>query len=160
MKINNILPSGYELRQARPKDYKIIQTHVFKILNEYGLKPEPNGVDNDLLNISEVYKHGIFKVICHQDSIIATFGLFRISKQKAEIRKMYLDQDHRGQGIGSYMMQYIESTAKSLGVTSLQLETASSMIEAIRLYHKFGYTEQYEGLHTCRCDIIMSKVIG
>ncbi len=160
MKNNIVLPIGYELRETRPEDYTYIQSHVFNILEEYGLTPEPNGVDDDLKHIAEVYKGGLFKVVCYDAKIIATFGLYRISNETAEIRKMYLDQDHRGKGIGLFMMEYLESAAREIGVKRLQLETASTMIEAISLYQKLGYIEQQEGLHTCRCDIVMMKVIA
>ena len=56
-----------------------------------------------------------------------------------EIKRMFVDADARGKGIGASLMQAIDEQARALGYTSIVLETGIYQPEAIRLYERHGY---------------------
>lgn len=58
----------------------------------------------------------------------------------AEIKRMFVLPEYRGQRIAEQVLLLLESWAASLGYTSCQLETGLKQPEAIRLYTRCGYT--------------------
>lgn len=74
----------------------------------------------------------------------------------AEVKRMFVPEQHRGQGIAGQVLQELERWAKELGYTSCILETGKRQPEAIRLYEKSGYTSipnygQYAGVESSVC---------
>jgi DNA-binding MarR family transcriptional regulator/GNAT superfamily N-acetyltransferase len=59
----------------------------------------------------------------------------------AEIKRMWVDREARGLGLGRRLLREIERAAAERGVTVLHLETNRSLHEAIALYRSCGYTE-------------------
>jgi ribosomal protein S18 acetylase RimI-like enzyme len=54
---------------------------------------------------------------------------------------MWVAHSVRGLGFGRRMLVALESQARELGVTTVQLETNRALVEAIRLYRSSGYEE-------------------
>ena len=80
----------FTLRQATNDDIGAIQHVVFSVLEEYGLTPDPSGKDADLTDIESNYNtpNGFFGVVVDNSVIIGTIGLYRVSEEAAEFRKM------------------------------------------------------------------------
>lgn len=73
-----------------------------------------------------------------------------------EVKRMYVKDDFRGQGIAILILRELEIWAAALGYTNLVLETGKAQPEAIRLYQKSGYKTianygQYAGLGNSVC---------
>ena len=149
------LSDDYKIKQAENNDKKDIQKLVFGVLKEYSLNPDPMETDKDLNDISKSYNNnrGSFYVILDSgENIIATTGIYNIDESTCELRKMYLLKEHRGKGIGKFLLEYSIDKAKQLGYTKLILETASVLKEAIGLYKSYGFKEVSEGHLSSRCD--------
>ncbi len=149
------LPVKYSIRNAVNKDIPEIKKLVFGILTEYGLAPDSASTDKDLDDIEKFYfeNNGLFAVVINESGkIIATTGLYRIDEGTCELRKMYLDENCRGKGIGRYLLEYSLEKAKELCYNKVVLETASVLKEAIGLYEKYGFKEETEGHLSSRCD--------
>ncbi|WP_266205344.1 GNAT family N-acetyltransferase [Pontibacter kalidii] len=74
----------------------------------------------------------------------------------AEVKRMYVQEASRGQGIAMQVLQELEKWAAELKYTSCILETGKKQPEAIRLYQKCGYTlipnyGQYKGIENSVC---------
>lgn len=143
------------IRKASNKDIPEVTNLVYSILREYGLKPDPSGTDVDLKDIEKNYilNGGSFDVLLEATgSIVGSVGVFKISGEVCELRKMYLDRSHRGQGKGLLLLEHGLSRARELGFTRVTLETAGVLKEAISLYLKYGFKE-FEADHvSSRCD--------
>ncbi len=73
-----------------------------------------------------------------------------------EIKRMFVHDAFRGQGIAKHVLAELERWAKELGYESCILETGKKQPEAIALYSKTGYTlipnyDQYAGIENSVC---------
>jgi DNA-binding MarR family transcriptional regulator len=59
----------------------------------------------------------------------------------AELKRMWVDPDARGLGVGRRILTALEEHARSHGVRVLRLETNRTLKEAIQLYRSAGYRE-------------------
>lgn len=60
---------------------------------------------------------------------------------RMEIDNFFVDEDCRGQGIGTKLMSYFLSLAIGYRVVNITLEVRVSNVVAIGLYKKFGFRE-------------------
>ena len=58
-----------------------------------------------------------------------------------EIKRMWVAPDARGTGLGSRLLRHLEQVAAGLGHDVVRLDTNDTLVEAIRLYQRAGYTE-------------------
>lgn len=144
----------YFFAEGKNKDIHDIKAVIFEVLEEYGLKPDESSTDADLNDIEGQYKNnnGFFGIIIYHDLIIGTFGLYKLTEEVCELRKMYLNKQHRGKGLGKHVVNYIISMAKEKGYKSIELETASVLKEAIGLYKRYGFKEVKRDHLANRCD--------
>lgn len=144
---------NYKLVQGSSQQTNEIQNLVFNVLNEYGLKQ--GEIDFCLKDVDLHYfqKGGYFGVLLDQnDKIVATGGLYKLDDQSVELRKMYLSSEHRGKGLGKFLLKALIEKAKELGFKRIELETASVLKEAIGLYQKFGFQPFNSDHIAARCD--------
>ena len=141
-------------RLATNRDGEKIKQIVFGVLREYGLEPDCSGTDADLNDIEANYggRGGLFEVLeTPAGEIVGTVGLYPITAETVELRKMYFAREIRGLGIGKQTLQRMVERAAGLGFKRIYLETNTRLKEAIGLYRKFGFTETDEK-HAARCD--------
>jgi putative acetyltransferase len=99
-------------------------------------------------------------VLAYEEDVPAGCGCFRsFAPETIEIKRMYVKPEFRGRGISRLVLAELEKWAAELGYTKSVLETGNQQVEAIHLYHRFGYTEipnygYFEGTETSIC---MSK---
>lgn len=149
---SEMIPKEFSYRAGRNDDSQQIISLVHSILREYGLTPEPNGVDSDLYVVEDSYNEGYFGVIEDAEGIVATYGLHPVNKQMVEIRKMYAHPKVRGKGLGKWMVKHLIEIATHNEYKVVELETASALKEAIGLYVKLGFIEKNFENKTPRCD--------
>ena len=140
------------LRQATNADSGAIQELIFSILNEYSLKPDPDGTDADLVDIESHYWIGWFAVLEINHMIIGSAAIYPKSSQIFELRKMYLHSNWRGRGYGRILLDQAIDKASILGARQLVLSTASVLVEAVGLYQSYGFAPSSETPTADRCD--------
>ena len=83
---------------------------------------------------------GVFLVI-RDDArrAIACGGIARFDATRAEVKRMYVLPEARGQGLGRRLLADLEEEARGLGYTALVLETGDRQPEALGLYASAGF---------------------
>ena len=67
-------------------------------------------------------------------------GAIRLLEPKAaEVKRVYVVSEARGQGAGGQLISELERLALDLGYDTLRLETGIKQPEAIRLYERCGF---------------------
>ena len=148
------LQPGLTLRPATNADAASIKSLVVSILKEYSLSTCASPTDADLDDIENNYagNRGYFAVVEEAGRIVATVGVYRISADTCELRKMYAVPAARGQGLGKYLVQLAFSKAREIGYKRMVLETATVLKEAIGLYKKYGFKVYHPDQLSARCD--------
>ena len=153
--MSNRVGEQLKLRPATNADAEAVRTLVFGVLREYGLTPSPEDTDADLFDIEGSYhrRGGRFDVLVDGDAtIIATIGLFPLGDGTVELRKMYLERRHRGQGHGRRLLEHALAEAKRMGFRRITLETASVLTEAVALYQRYGFRPCASDHMAAQCD--------
>ncbi len=141
------------IRTATKADQDEIRALIFTILNEYALEPSPKTIDGDLDDIEGFYHDGVFDVLVSADGdIMGTVGLKPTGDGVCELRKMYLKTSFRGRGHGGRLLKHVIASARDLGMSRIELQTARVLEEAIGLYEKFGFREIEHDAMENRCD--------
>ena len=144
----------FTIRPATNGDAEAIRALVFGILREFGFSPDPTGTDADLADLEASYQRGgAFDVLTDASGrIVGTVGLFPLAVGVCELRKMYLAPERRGRGLGGRLLRHAVSRARELGFTRIELETATVLETARRMYESFGFRPFTPHRVTCRCD--------
>ena len=58
-----------------------------------------------------------------------------------EIKRMYVEPDQRGRGVGRAVLGRLEAAARQLGAQRLVLETGNHSPDALALYRRAGFTQ-------------------
>lgn len=155
--------AGAIVRRASGADTAQARDLVFGVLAEYGLAPEPAGIDADLLDLDAGFLQGggLFDVAVDMDGrVAACCGMKILGSGRVELRKMYVRRDARGAGLGQRLLDRALAWARARGHPRVDLETASVLKEAISLYRKAGFVQRPGKPDTCRCDQAFMLELG
>ncbi|MFI6166496.1 GNAT family N-acetyltransferase [Nocardia sp. NPDC051052] len=112
---------------------------------------ETFGIQDALTDVSRVraslqeYAHSPNIVVVAQDSnrgLVGVAGLRILGPGVAEVKRMYVVPDVRGQHVGSRLLDYLLSEAAQRGMSTVRLDTARFMVDAQRLYRSRGFVER------------------
>jgi GNAT superfamily N-acetyltransferase len=82
---------------------------------------------------------GMFVVGFADGEPVASGGFRRHADHVAEIKRMYVVEDHRGVGYARRLLAELESRAAAAGYRRIVLETGLRQPESIALYESSGY---------------------
>jgi GNAT superfamily N-acetyltransferase len=83
---------------------------------------------------------GIFLVVRDEDgTAVACGGVTRFDETRGELKRMYVQPEARGRGLGKLVLEALERHARELGFASLVLETGDRQEAALGLYVGAGY---------------------
>lgn len=81
--------------------------------------------------------------------IVLTFGYsLEFLGRDAFIDELYIRESHRGKGIGTKAIQFVEGVCPSLGIQALHLEVDQENTRAQSLYRKVGFEDHDRYLMT------------
>ncbi len=101
-------------------------------------------------------------VVAFMDSEAVACGAFKkISDSSVEIKRMYVVENLRGQGIAQQVLAELEKWARELNFSACILETGKKQPEAISLYQKAGYAiiKNYGPYDNIENSVCMEKKI-
>jgi putative acetyltransferase len=154
---------NFLIRDWQASDRPAAAEVIRSVLAEYGLGWEPEGADQDVLEVEQYYqrKSGEFWVVEQQGKLVGTAAYYPIPRghNAVEIRKMYLLAEARGRGLGRFLLQQLEQAILTQRFGQIWIETASVLIEAVKLYETSGY-QPATGVETERCDRVYVKYLA
>jgi DNA-binding MarR family transcriptional regulator len=130
------------LREVSPADPEAVEAvgRYFAELDERfpgGFDPgDASGADTASMSAPA----GIFVVATSDGEPVACGGVQRIGDRVGEIKRMWVHRDWRGAGLGSRMLRHLEDEARRLGHHRIHLDTNGTLVEAIAMYERAGYT--------------------
>ncbi len=121
---------------ASPDARRLLEGMVREMLDLYAMEemPTPAGFD-DL----EPATGGTFLVGRDGGRAVAGGALKRLEPGVAEIKRMYVTPDARGQGHARRMLIALEEAARELGYQRVRLDTGASQPHARALYESSGF---------------------
>jgi len=105
-------------------------------------------------NTLDTIKHVI--IVYADNKAIGCGAIRKYDKETVEIKRMFVSEEAREQGIGSKILKELEIWASELEFEKIILETGTMLHEAVKLYHKNDYNQipnygQYEGMEKSIC---------
>ncbi len=84
-------------------------------------------------------KGGQIYFALHNNEVVGTASLIKVSDQEYELGKMAVTENHKGLGIGKKLMEHCLDKAIHLGAKKVSLYSNTKLIAAINLYEKYGF---------------------
>jgi GNAT superfamily N-acetyltransferase len=84
---------------------------------------------------------GLLLVARHHDAVLGCIGLRMLTAGVGQVTRVFVAPELRGHGVGARLLTELERHARERGLSRLQLDTRSDLIEARRLYERNGYAE-------------------
>lgn len=161
--------AGYEGVAIRPvatggaamaADAAAIRGLVRTVLSQMGLRRDADADDDDLKNLAASYlsRGGTFDLaVDAQGAAVGCCGVYPLNGRRdspvCELRKMALLPAWRGQGLGRRLLERALAFARGRGYVRIELDTASSLKQAIALYRSAGFRPLLRPHATTRCDL-------
>ena len=73
-------------------------------------------------------------------------GVSRLGTFRAQIEAVRVSSQHRGKGVGTWLIENACARAKTAGCRLIQLTTDKRRIEARRFYERAGFVATHEGM--------------
>lgn len=101
-------------------------------------------------------------LIMEGDKAVGCGSFKHYDKEKAEIKRVFVNELFRGKRYGRIILEKLEELAKTKGYKKLILETGKPLVSAIHLYKGLGYhtIENYGPYVNMTDSICMEKVLG
>ena len=136
----------WKIRLVRQSDNHVLAQMLREVLIEMNVPKEGTAfADPKLDAIYDAYsvEKANYWVVCLSYHIKGGAGIAPLHDGPSgycELQKMYFLPDARVKGLGNQMIQKCMTKAKSYGYTDCYLETMPNMIDAQKLYKKWGFS--------------------
>ncbi len=135
------------IREIRSEDNLALADIIRDNLEKHELNiPGTVYFDDNLNRLSEFYldkpeQRKYYILLDENERIIGGIGLaeFEALDGWAELQKLYLIDEYKGQGLGKKLVELVIDIAQILGYSTLYLETHTNLKAAIGLYEKCGF---------------------
>ena len=132
---------------------KLVKELVISIHEEFGFSYDFK-LDYDLEDLEKFYTNSgdVFFILLDNNKLVGTVAIRKIDKESAELKRMYLLKEYRGQGWGSKLIDRAIEFCKEKGFKKIILDTNIKQVAAQKLYQKKGF----EIIQTKENSIFMS----
>ena len=83
--------------------------------------------------------NGAFVIVTHVDELVGCGAIQFLDSASAEIKRMWVDPQRRGLGLGKRLLAHLEHEIRASGRSTVVLDTNQSLTEAIAMYRSCGY---------------------
>lgn len=99
---------------------------------------------NHLLDVAALLRPEVAFYVARRAGRVVGYGALvaQDAGSWGEIKRMYVDPQTRGQGIGRRVLEALEAHARGAGIALLRLETGIAQPAALSLYRASGFRER------------------
>jgi GNAT superfamily N-acetyltransferase len=127
------------IRRATPEDGPAVREFVFATLRSYGIEPDPEGLDADVMAFGTA-ADGSDEWVAELDG--RAVGSVQVTPRPdgvGHLSKFFVDSTYRGKGLGRLLLARAVDEARASGLRRLELETRTAFLEACHLYEVTGW---------------------
>ena len=84
---------------------------------------------------------GLFVIAYQADLAIGCGGFKQLATKIAEIKRIYVRPECRGDGVARRVLEHLEQSARELGYDAVRLDTGDRQPEALALFERTGYQQ-------------------
>ncbi len=129
-----------QIRRATPADGAAVQQFVFATLRSYGIEPDPDGLDADVVAFGTAGDGPVLEWVADlAGTPVGSVVLTLAGNSEAKLSKLFVNASYRGRGIGRRLLLHAMAEARARGWRRLHLETRAAYREAVRLYEATGW---------------------
>jgi len=144
-----------EVREVVAAEVAAVRALVVRVLAEFGLvfgEGSETDTQIDGLPASYAANGGRFWVATEDQALLGCVGVFPLSPGSFELRKMYLDPQARGHGVGKQLLEVAVAWVREQGGTRIVLDTIEEMTRAIAFYESHGFVRDDCQVRGRRCS--------
>jgi predicted N-acetyltransferase YhbS len=131
--------STFTIRRARPDDGPAVRRIVFGTLEAYGIVPDPEGKDHDVVSFG-AHDESVDEFVAEiAGTVVGSVMIAPRDHGTAWLSKFFVDASWRGRGVGRTLLERAVGTAKARGYRRLELDTRTFFKEATHLYEATGW---------------------
>lgn len=129
------------IQAITPEDYASAGQFILDYSREFHETLSYQNIEAEVRHLQERYSPPESRLLLLKVSNIAAGCVIvkRFSDDAIEMKRMYIDPRHRGNGYSQVMLNMAISAARSMGGKRLLLDTEPIMANAIHLYEKNGF---------------------
>jgi putative acetyltransferase len=132
--------SAAHIRRAVPDDGPSVREFVFATLRAYGIEPDPDGLDADVVAFGAAGDGPIAEFVAEVDGrAVGSVALSPRAEGVAWLSKLFVDAAYRGRGFGRALLARAVEEARARGYRRIDLETRTVFREAVGLYEATGW---------------------
>jgi putative acetyltransferase len=114
-----------------------VRALIFELDSELAVAYPPEQMHG--LTLRSLFEPHVQFFIARLDNVPVGCGGIAFFDGFAEVKRMFVREKARGEGIAQALLAHIEEVARSAGTPMLRLETGVRQPAAIRLYERFGF---------------------
>lgn len=131
------------LEKYHPREREATLRIITEYLSSLGADLAFQHIDKELSDFPGPYAEprGCFLVAKAEGEIVGCVGLKPLAEDICEMKRLYVRDSHRGQGIGRLLALAIFEEARNRGYAFMKLDTLARLEAARRLYSELGFHE-------------------
>jgi GNAT superfamily N-acetyltransferase len=128
------------IRRATIADGAAVREFVFATLRSYGIEPDAEGLDADVMSFGTHGDGPIDEFVAEVDGrAVGSVAIAPIDAETGHLSKFFVDHEHRGRGLGRLLLAQAVDQARRRGYQRITLETRTAFEEAVHLYEATGW---------------------
>ncbi len=133
----------HDVDRVRQVIWEYLQWVVDRLREEYGIDQGMEVVHELAMHDLATFAppHGSMLLAMDGGQIAGMAGMRRLDEHAGEIKRMYVREAHRRQGIGRALLRQLLERARHTGYSQIRLDSPRFMKEAHSLYRSEGFCE-------------------
>lgn len=133
-------------KEELPEILDFVNDCVWSAYNQIFSNLKKEDLSYKMEHMIEIFEGMLVYVYKDDGKIIGTIALSIVSKNRGQLRIVYVHPEHQRKGIGTSLVNYVEDIAREMAIKELFVSTIEKAQSAMNFYQKLGYqiTEKEE----------------